>query len=651
MADPKAQDAIRKLKKVAEGWEGPRWEVGQDNNMKDVMIEHGAYGLLEENNDRVFRDNGSVSWGLRDEPPVSQSVVDALEKEEKRMFVSENVTDNPYTSENFHYRGLRCITPCDNGKCEAMVPDYNKLVVGNVDMKNEKNLQCKEAPPEYRALAKLKHLAKMLPEMKKRTDGLVGSIRSSLETLRAAVSSDYVSPTAKGTANGEYGSDELAKWKYFQEQVNPVRDQIGKLSDPSDGADLDELNNKINAAENALQKAQEMALRDLMNKISDNKKQLVARANEKQAFASENNLEQPLPENISTSKSVKVLKKAVEAYEKKVNAAYEAQQAAFRTQISEWEKIQLNDPVSKELQAFAKTHFDKEFQWQWTTYGEEWKNLQNVIEGMSDPHISEEQYTGALRELEQIRESALTKLRANMQENSTQVLSSIAQQQKELKQKKYDIQNYEAWLGAASGTLKTLHQYNHYLTNIRRLESSKKFDVFVEYKDLLETDRENYVKTFNEEIYNAWYTKLTEKTQSSSFFEWITGTQLTTIEKLRRTDVDAAITLLEEVKANKQRLETEFVQRMHRDQEAEVQRIEETVRTLQTESGFDAVPAVDEHIQNLRQASAEVTRERKHSVTQYKHLSPEVRQFMLDVLALRPPSEGFLERNPGILGE
>ena len=152
------------------------------------------------------------------------------------------------------------------------------------------------------------------------------------------------------------------------------------------------------------------------------------------------------------------------------------------------------------------------------------------------------------------------------------------------------------------------------------------------------------MKTFNDEIYNAWYTKLTEKTQSSSFLEWITGTQPTTIEKLRQTDVDAAITLLEEVKANKQRLETEFVQRMHRDQEAEVERIEETVRTLQTESGFDAVPAVDEHIQNLRQASAEVTRERRDSVTQYTPLKPGVRQFLSNLMALRPPPEGFDER-------
>ena len=108
MAESKAQAAIQKLKHVAADWKGPRWKVGQDDNMKDVMIEHGAYGLLEENDDLVFSTVGNVPWGLRDLP---QSVADALKKEEKRMFVSENVTDNPYTSENFHYRGLRCITP------------------------------------------------------------------------------------------------------------------------------------------------------------------------------------------------------------------------------------------------------------------------------------------------------------------------------------------------------------------------------------------------------------------------------------------------------------------------------------------------------------------------------------------------------------
>lgn len=378
--------------------------------------------------------------------------------------------------------------------------------------------------------------------------------------------------------------------------------------------------------------------------IRQEKEKWVARANEKQAFAHENNLEL-LVENFSESESVEALKEAVEAYEKRVEDAYEAQQAAFRTQISEWGKIQPTDPVSEKLQALAKTQFDLDFQWQWSTYKDEWASLRKVIQNnMSGDIIPKKQYTEALRTFKQIQKSALDKLNANIEDNRRQLLSSIEQQQTELRQQKYVIPKYTARLGTASDTLKTLHKYNNYLKNIRRLESSKKFDVFVEYKDLLETNREEYVKTFNVEIYNAWYTKLTEKTQSSSFFEWITGTQPTTIENLRQTNVDAAITLLEEVKANKQRLETEFVQRMHRDQEAEVERIEETARTLQTESGFDAVPAVDEHIQNLRQASAEVTQERRDSVTQYTPpLTPEARQFLSSLMALRP-QEGFDER-------
>lgn len=433
MAESKAQAAIQKLKDVAKKWVGPRWKVGQDDNMKDVMIEHGAYGLLEENDDRVFSTVGNVPWGLRDLP---QSVADALKKEEKRMFVSENVTDNPYTSENFHYRGLRCITPCDNGKCEAIVPDHTELLKeGRVVTEKKLDLQCKEAPPEYRALAKLKHLAKMLPKMKKRTDGLVGTIRSRLETLRAAVSSDelYVSPTAKAVANGEYGSDELAKWKHFQE-YQAVRDQIDGLSDPEVGSDLGELNNKTTAAEKALQEAQGVALRDLLENIKLYRKKWKEKADKKHRSATHLGLDIPVDASISIKMSVSALKKAVKAYEKRVDDAYKAQQRAFRTQISEWGKIQLTDPVSEELQVFAKAHFDAESQWQWSTYKEEWARLKKATDlPRNAHHIPKGPYLERKRAVKEIRDGVLTALKKKTADRIKAAKSENDRLRKEIK--------------------------------------------------------------------------------------------------------------------------------------------------------------------------------------------------------------------------
>jgi len=350
---------------------------------------------------------------------------------------------------------------------------------------------------KYGALKKLKHLAQTLGKVKIRYSNLVEAFRNRIQTLHADVSDElYVSDKAKDTAQAEYGNDEFAKQKHFKNQYKTVKDKVDKLPfENIEGANMDDLDKKINMADAALLKAREEASNVLVAGIKDAKENLLIKARRKQNFVKKNNL--GLPQDFwqisYENDSVKELKKKVEKYENDANNA----------------------------------------------------------------HI-------------------------------------------------------------------------------------KKLDVVVGYKELLKTDKKDYVKTFNQNIYDAWYSKLTEKNQHYFIFKWIMN-QATIIENLTETDLNAAITRLEEVKLEKQRLETEFVQHKHEEQEA-------VVLTLLPESGFHDVD--DFHkasaavtIQNLQKASAEVTRERRHSITQYKPITPGAREWMNTHLLKKKP-EGLLERNP-----
>lgn len=165
--------------------------------------------------------------------------------------------------------------------------------------------------------------------------------------------------------------------------------------------------------------------------IRQEKEKWVARANEKQAFAHENNLEL-LVENFSESESVKALKKAVEAYEKRVDDAYEAQQAAFGTQISEWKAISDSNAVSESVTSYVSQHYNNDAESTWSSYLEAWRRFQTALTSLPENKIPHSTMDDTRQAIVDIRGSVLTALEENTAERIREAKSENDQLRKDI---------------------------------------------------------------------------------------------------------------------------------------------------------------------------------------------------------------------------